>query len=398
MTFVVLTGAAGAGKTTEVIRIINDLRARKQRSFLIATLDGGKPRPALEKYDLINARSGRQARVDFKGSGAEIRDFIRAKAVVPSTFVFDDAQRFGHDFAEDWVALSHAGHAVIVSTPSAHQLERLRAAGAEMRVIRKLCDLMADGDATATIRLPGGDGTISVCDRCAAQLQAYARLNLRDRLRAAPPQPGSGRLPQPIDSSCPESAGLGPIRADSVTRAEIMAEFVRRHLDLRDAWQRSYIDIGCGSGFFCKRMADLGLRASGIDIARDAIHRGKVADSYIYNRHLDLQVQDALTWVPESMEEHDVASAFGVYRHLLDTRDAEAVHRSLHALMARTRKLFFFEIGYSDEAHPRGRPLPRIDRGWCLEQMRHHGGFAEVIVHDAGWNGLKRDVFVGVRL
>ncbi|MBB1491127.1 hypothetical protein H5395_06190 [Paracoccus sp. MC1854] len=397
MTLTVLTGAAGAGKTTEVIRIVTDLREHRQRSFLIATLDGGTVRPALEKYDIINARSGRKARVDFKGHAAEIRAFISAKGTAPSTFVFDEAQRFGKDFAEDWIALSGKGHVVIVSTPSAAQLDRLREAGADIQSIRKLCDLMADGDATVTIRLPGGDGTISVCEGCAERLQAMARTHLRDRLVATAPSPGTPEIYQPIDADFPEFAGLNPIRADSAIRAGIMAEFVARHLDLQDAGQKSYIDIGCNSGFFCKRMADLGLRASGIDVARNDIHMGRVADSYIYNRHLDLQVRDALAWVPDMMPEHDVASTFSVYQWLYEKHDTEAVHRSLRALMAKARKLFFFEMGYTDEAHYRDRLPLRIDRDWCLAQMREHGGFAEIMTYGAGWNGLKRDFFVGIK-
>ena len=397
MTLTVLTGAAGAGKTSEVIRIINDLRERKQRSFLIATLDGGTVRPALEKYDMINARNGRKARVDFKGHAPEIRAFIGDRTTSPSTFVFDEAQRFGQDFAEDWIALSEAGHRVIVSTPSNQQLERLRTAGATVTRIRKICDLMADGEATTTIRLPGGDGTISVCPRCAEQLQAQARTHLRGRLIASAPGPGTLQIYQPIDSDFPEFTGLQPIRADSATRAGIMAEFVGKHVDLTDAGQKSYIDVGCNSGFFCKRMADLGLRAMGIDVAPNDIEMGRVADSYIYNRHLDLQVQNALTWVPEVMAEHDVASTFSVYQWLFDKHDAEAVHRSLRALMAKTRKLFFFEMGYTEEAHYRDRLGLRIDREWCLAQMREHGGFADIVTYGAGWNGLKRDFFVGIK-
>lgn len=397
MTLAVLTGAAGAGKTTEIIRIINNLRARKQRSFLIATLEGGTIRPALEKYDLINARNGKKARVDFKGTGAEIRGFISARSTAPTTFLFDEAQRFGKDFAEDWIALSDAGHTVIVSTPSPQQLEQLRAAGAKVTVLRKLCDLMADADATVTIRLPGGEGTISVCNRCAAQLQAYARTNLRERLIATAPFPATNTIYQPIDGSFPEFAELKPIRADSATRAGIMAEFVRKHMDLQEPGRKTYIDVGCNSGFFCKRMADLGFLATGIDVAANDIQMGRVADSYIYNRHLDLQVRDALTWVPQDMNDHDVTSTFSVYQWLLDKHDPDAVCGSLHALMAKTRKLFFFEMGYTEEAHYRDRLAQRIDRDWCMTQMREHGGFAEIVVYGAGWQGLKRDFFVGIK-
>lgn len=397
MTLKVLTGPAGAGKTSEIIRIVNDLRARKQRSFLIATLDGGPVRPALEKYDIINARSGKKARVDFKGTGADIRAYIRDRRSVPATFLFDEAQRFGADFAEDWITLAGEGHEVIVSTPSSPQLERLKAAGAEVSSIRKLCDLMADGDATTIIRLPGGDGTISVCDSCAAQLQTLARAHLRDRLIATDPLRGTTAIYQPLDAPFPEFEDLKPIRADSDTRAGIMADFIRKHVDLQEPGRRTYVDIGCNSGFFCKRMADLGLRATGIDVAPNDIRMGRVADSYLYNRHLDLQVQDALTWVPDVMPDQDVASTFSVYQWLFDKHDAETVCRSLHALMAKTRKLFFFEMGYTGEAHYRDRLSLRIDRDWCLTQMRDHGGFAEIVTYGAGWNGLKRDFFVGIK-
>lgn len=397
MTLTVLTGAAGAGKTNEILTIVHAKRDRKERVFFVSCLDGGPVRPGMEKYGVISSRTGRKANVDFKGHIPEIRDYLRDNGAEPASFVFDEAHRLGDSFAQDWIALSRAGHEVIVSTPSAPQLEQLKAANADVRRIRRFCDMLADAEATTVIRLPGSDATISVCDSCAALLRKEAIAHLHDRLIATQPSPGTTEIYQPIDGNLPEFADLVPIRADSALRAEIMADFIAKHIGKIGHWEKTYLDVGCNSGFFCKRMADLGFHAMGIDVAPNDIHMGRVADSYIYNRHLDLQVLDALTWVPESMPVCDVTSTFSVYQWLFDKHDHDKVLASMRALMDKTRKLFFFEMGYTDEAHYRDRLKLRIDRDWCLKLMRDHGGFSEIVTYDAGWRGLKRDFFVGVK-
>jgi len=397
MSIRVLVGASGAGKTSEVISLINDLRARKQRCFLIASLDGGLVRDALARFDVISARSGKQVRVDFKGTIDEIREFVRSKAVVPSTFVFDEAHRLGDSFIRDWLDISKSGSSAIVSTPSPAQFKELKSAGALVTNIRKLCDLMADGDGTEIIRLPGSDATISVCEKCATHLRGYARKNLFHRLVATEPYPGKKEIYQPFDVDYPEYAELSPIREDSGERANIMKSFVDRHIGKFEHHHRSYIDIGCNSGYFCKKMADLGFQSTGVDIAKNDIQMGKVADSYFYNRHLNLICKNAVDYVPNEMPEHDVVSTFSVYQWMFAQGDPDPVYASLRALMKKTKKLFFFEMGYTKEAHYKNRLTVKIDRDWCLAQMRTYGNFAEIITFEEGERGLKRDFFVGIR-
>lgn len=378
MSIEVLTGLPGSGKSAEIIRRTNALRAQQANVFLLA-MPSQHVASGDTQHRHIASRNGTSALLDAIAEPDEIAALITDKAEPETTFLFDDAQVFPETIVDAWKAASEAGSTVIVACPSHAQQSLLKAHGANIRKMSKRCDLLADGEASQFFIMPGSNATISVCDRCATALQTRAATGLREQLIAMEPYPGNERIYQPIPVALPEFEDLKPIREDSETRVELMREAIEKHIGAFPSRSRTYCDIGCNTGYFCKAMGDLGFTATGVDVVEDSINMGKALDTFFYRRHIDFRCQDALEFVAD-MNAFDVVSTFSVFQWIFTQHaDQSAVRQAMLRMMSKARKLFFFEMGYQNEAHYREALAEPIDRTWC-EKLLSEAGFSAVVL------------------
>ncbi|WP_422002615.1 hypothetical protein [Reyranella sp.] len=397
----IIVGVPGSGKSARIIEIVEERRKRQQPVYLFLCRDGGvlEKSASIATHGLVSSRNGQRTAIDHFETTATTLDILRPflEDREPATLVFEEAQYFLADIAPVWVRLHERGHDVWVSTPTEQQRQFLQKSGGEVTTLVARCNLFADGDATQFFILPETNTTLSVCDSCAKLLRDKAVETISLMLIKNEPHRGEKRVYQPIEIDLPQFRELVPIRDDSQVRAGIMEEFVKKHMPSFERRSKTYIDIGCNTGFFCQRMAGLGFTARGVDVVRDDILTGKLLDTYFFRRYPDLITADAVEFLLNDDSEYDVTSSFSVFQWLYLQSDKEKVDRALSLLFEKARSLVFFEMGYKKEAHYAERLAEVIDRDWMFERMRGSGLFSDIVLYEEGTNGLKRDFFVGIR-
>ena len=135
------------------------------------------------------------------------------------------------------------------------------------------------------------------------------------------------------DADLPTKTGLlesiaSYVRGDSVyRRMQAAADFLRPHLE-----NSHVLDLGCGSGRFCKILADLGAaKVTGIDICASSVEYAK---AHYQTDNIEFEVLDAC--VPgTTLPSCDVVTALGVVEYL----DAEQL-RSLFQNLSTVKILF----------------------------------------------------------
>ena len=400
MALEVLVGVPGSGKSAQVIRVVEGLRNQQRSVYLFLSRDGGvlEASSSISKYGVISSRNGKRTAFDYFETTRDTTDVLRQFLQhEPMTLVFEEAQYFQSEILPLWLDLSRRGHTVVISTPSPQQRKILEQNGAQVTTLVARCNLFADGDATHFFVLPETNTTLSVCDSCAEMLRKKAVATISEMLIRNEPHRGEKRVYQPIEIDLGEFAELQPIREDSGVRAGIMQEFVERHLPSFERRSKTYLDIGCNTGFFCQRMAKLGFVSRGVDVVADDITVGKLLDTFFFRRYPDLIAADAVDFLLADQSHYDVTSSFSVFQWLYLQSDKQKVDRALNLLFEKARTLVFFEMGYKAEAHYAERLAEAIDRDWVFDRMRGCGLFSDVILYEEGTHGLKRDFFVGIR-
>lgn len=399
MGILVYTGLPGSGKTSNVISTVAERRRSNRTVWLFVCSDAFRTQSeaAISKYGQVATRNGDTCTVDYFVSAGEAIDLIEMNRKLPSsTFVFEEAQYFGDELLPYWHSLSEEGHDVIISTPSGGQLDVLRNAGADVRELSVRCNLLGDGEATRFLVMPNVNATLAVCDNCWNVLSGHARTTISNMLVANEPYPGERRVYQPIDLVYSEFDNLLPIREDSEVRAAIMADHVQAVIGNFVRRSRTYIDIGCNTGFFCKKMSELGFASRGVDVVARDILVGKLLDAYFYDRHIDFVCDDAAKFLLKDENHYDVMSSFSVFQWVFIQAGRDVVYDAIRRFFAKAKTLVFFEMGYTDEAHYSGRLTETIDRQWCYDRMSESGRFSEIVLYPEGERGLKRDFFVGI--
>src|SRR4029079_6706002 len=158
---------------------------------------------------------------------------------------------------------------VIVSMPSASQLEALDGARAEVRCFAATCERCEQREATGFVITVDGTSNRLLCSACDAEETRENRKDLLARLERQGPYPGERVLYQPVDMD--ECATWKTLRTDSEARAALMAVVLRAPGLLDSTRQAAYLDVGCNTGFFCNRIQRLGLYAEGVDVTADDI-------------------------------------------------------------------------------------------------------------------------------
>jgi SAM-dependent methyltransferase len=210
------------------------------------------------------------------------------------------------------------------------------------------------------------------------------------------PSPSTREIYQPLDIEGPWFSELAPSRRDSEARFRIMLEFTKRYVPV--GGRKTYVDIGCNTGFHCIRLAKAGYEAIGVDWWREVIEVARLTNSFFHQTSVQYVCGDAIEYVSEHMEPTDVVSSFSAFQWMFGSHDTKKVYGALHKCMECTRRLFFFEIGYAEEEYYKKKALSSepLSRDWCYEQLSK-GRFDDVVLFEKGMQNLFRDVFVCVR-
>jgi SAM-dependent methyltransferase len=89
------------------------------------------------------------------------------------------------------------------------------------------------------------------------------------------------------------------------------------------------LDVGCGTGYYCKIFSDLGFQATGIDFSKRAI--AKAREKYA---NLEFSVADALN-LPFGPSSFDVILSYGC--SVVSTHDVSKIQEYIRHLMSRLR-------------------------------------------------------------
>lgn len=399
MSISVFVGLPGSGKSTFLIQEVCKARSQGRPTFTFASTDNPHPQHRAGLRALACRRPDLSCTLDYFVSTAEACSQLEALPE-DSLAVFDEAYRFRPQIAESWARASEKGVEVMLATPSGPQRQVLGAHGFTETSFSVQCQSCGANEATSAIVLPD-DSTLALCQTCDLEKTREARAEIVRLLHAQGPYPGESVIYQPVELS--ECADWRVLRPDSSVRAELMATYVRDAIDLPTLgrWQASYLDVGCNTGYFCGRMAQLGLAAVGVDVARGDIAVARLLEAFIRRTHSKYEASDAFAYLSSTQDQQfDVTSAFSVMQWVAIQTSMDRAVDCMNLLFAKTRVICFFEMGYGHERHYQDKLPAYVDRGWTYDIMKSSGQFRTVKMidgkhHDLMWGA--RDLFIGIR-
>ncbi len=403
MSLHVFTGLPGSGKSSRLIELVNSARSKGEpvRTFACSEAPALARRVGPRIHGVLGCRR--------RGLTCQLDHFVSTAAAVnilsnlsPGTFAaFEEAHFFGSEIVPHWLEASRQGVNILVSTPSAPQLQLFEGHPVIETVFTTQCEKCHQAEASTFLVNTELETTMALCSRCSEELTEAARHDLIERLQRQAPYPGEKAIYQPIDE-LPECATWKVVRPDSKARADLMVRLIKE-VGLPAAVApnpATYLDIGCNTGYFCDRIQRLGFYTEGVDVVKADIEVAKILDSYFRKGHTRYIVQDAYAYLHDTQDRlFDVTSAFAVFQWLMIQTTVERGITCLEWLFAKTKRLCFLEMGYSAEAHYKDRLKANIDREWVRRIMEERGGFSEVRMFDAKEHHLmfERDLFVGIK-
>lgn len=403
MPLTAFVGVAGAGKTTTLIGELQAARDGGSDVWLVLCSDSPdlRARPHVKTGGLMGSRSpGVKFPISHFVSRVEAAELLD-EAAPGQVVAFDEASWFGTSLVNHWIDASDRGVVVYVSSMSEDQIELLTNAGHRMTRITLPCALCTVGEGINSLDAAVHESTVSltVCDACLRAVERNRQggagvESVLEDLAAINPFPGEHRSYQPLYGV--ESDGWDFVRMDSALRAEIMMAAFSEFYGSSSAG-KSYLDLGCATGFFCEFMADQGFASTGVDIDDDFI---RVASSVSAMRYSDVTYikSDALSYIRENpSEQFDVVSTFATVQWVMAQSGLEAGLECFDWIFRAAREMCVVEIGYSKEDIYSDKLPVRIDRVWMQETMKQRGNFDEVLFYEAGQHNTWRDQFIGLR-
>jgi SAM-dependent methyltransferase len=399
MSLTILTGLPGSGKSSYLIRRVNEARAAGK---LVKTFECSEsPQLQADEYvhswNIIGSREPKLVcALDHFVSTAEASEIV-SHAPPGALLAFEEAHFFAPEIVPTWLDASERGLDVLLAMPSHPQLSLLDGQKYEVKRFAIDCERCGEREATTFLILPEATVSTVLCGACDAELVENARAEIVDRLRRQAPYPGDTTIYQPVELA--ECSDWWVLRPDSAKRLEVMTRVLRDEglEDYRTWNKRTYLDLGCNTGFFCHGLAKIGFQAEGVDVMSDDVDVAKLLGSFIRRQPAQWVVSDVYEYLRDTRQERfDVTSAFSVFQWLMLQRTLEHGVECIDLLFEKTARVCFFEMGYADEDQYRGQLPVDIDRAWVLDHMAR-GSFADVVVCDADENDLQRDLFVGVK-
>jgi SAM-dependent methyltransferase len=394
----ILTGLPGSGKSKKLIETVNAARSQSRATFTFLCRDSPltSGRSSSRQFGLLGCRvPDLSCRLDYFVSGPECASVLQT---IPSgaLIAVEEAHFFPEILARDWIAAAQRGVEVLLALPSREQVAILsRHPHKEERLAIK-CERCQQKEAVTCLVFREKDASRSLCEDCDALEVREVSALLVDRLRRQAPYPGEEVLYQPVELA--PCLAWRVLRPDSAKRFEIMSRIVQDLGILKLGEKPTYLDVGCNTGFFCHMMQRFGFVAEGVDVARDDVEVAQLLDAYIRRDANLFTAMDAHQYLRQSQDRlFDVTSAFAVFQWLMIQTNAQKGIECLEWLFAKTKRVCFLEMGYSEEEQYKGKLPVHIDRAWVKKIMTEKGQFAQVQLFEAGKDGLIRDVFVGIK-
>ena len=174
------------------------------------------------------------------------------------------------------------------------------------------------------------------------------------------------------------------LRNDTDNRINI---YLKHHSDAI----KSYIDLGCNTGYFCDYMSDIlnVPNVYGIDICSTLYDICIKKSKYILLNNNKYVCSDLYNYFINSEKTFDVISAYSVIQWLMIQKGDEFGIDLLKKLSELTNKIFILEIGDYKEHHYDKLKTP-IGTDWLIELLGKY--FVDYKVYDKNVYKLKRDV------
>ncbi len=399
MSITVVSGLPGSGKSTMLIEAVNAAREQDRSVVTFACSESAW----LRAHKMIGARRLLSCR--RHGLTCPLDHFVptaECAAILDGTpsgalAVFEEAHAFAPTIVPHWVEASRRGIDVLVAQPSKSQRQLLEGYAFEETLLAMQCRECDAADASMFVWLADPDVTVATCATCHLEMQSAARRQVLDLLTQHNPSQDERVLHVPIELE--EYSDWTIIRSDSKRRLELVRQMLREAQLPVDGsrHRRTYLDVGCSTGYFCHNLRLLGFRVEGVDVLERHIRVARLLDSFYRKDFSKYAVSDVYTYLHETRERRiDVTSAFDASRWMsVESPDRRIA--ALELLFAKTNRLCFLEMGHAWERHDRG-PLPvDLDRSWVQRVMEEMGGFAEIRVFEAGEYELLSDIFLGIK-
>jgi hypothetical protein len=332
MALTLVTGLPGSGKSRHLIELVNAAvgDGRQARTFVCSDYPWPSQHGAFWVHRrLVCGQPGLTCRIDHFVSREEATLIL--DSVSPGTLVaVEEAYAFGSAAVDDWAAASNRGVDLVIAAPSGEQMHLLAGAGYALVDLALTCQRCESREATETILVTEGEGTLSVCDSCFGQLAEDARKEIVQLLRGEHPFPGEEALYQPVE--LPELKGWRLARWDSIARADAMAR-VLGELGLVPGEAQetpSYLDVGCNTGSFCDYFARRGFRAKGVDATKRFITTARLLEAFYRRKSrpnedwVRFELANAYEYLRDTQQERfDVTSAFAIFQWIMIQRSPE---------------------------------------------------------------------------
>ena len=182
---------------------------------------------------------------------------------------------------------------------------------------------------------------------------------LQDLLLETVSPGGHCKLYQPIDS--PEVKDWAGAR-HCEEMAAMMIEFLRTH-SLMLPELLSYLDVGCGYGWFVRQMADRGFLAEGVESDPTAISIGTRMNGLT---GWQLHCSDAIVFLRSNRGQSDVVSCYSLARYYRLHRHRATAEELLHLLDTATRRVLFLDMSEEHECDGLEGSNPEQIRRWIL--------------------------------
>ena len=391
MPITLLTGLAGSGKSARLLETVNTAleQGRPALTFACSEAPWLQGREDIQVYQVLTCRR--------PGLVAPLHHFVTAEQSVeilrrtaPGTLVaFEEAQYFGPSLVPHWLEADRRGLHLLIASPSGGQLRRLNGHACDRVHLVITCQRCGAADAVGYFRLPDRDATVSVCEACRDEMTRLGHRQIVDRLREMAPSPGQEVTEQPVE--LPECAGWQVTRPDCGTVAGLMAFTIRRAgLEGEGARLRSYLDLGCGTGYFCHRLRKLRFFCEGVDPSADNVAVARLLDSYVRRDHNAYVNADPCRYLCDGDAQgrrFEVTSAF----HVGSWAAGDGLAQCLRRLFAMTDRMCFVSAGPA-------APGAGLDGAGVARLMLDAGVFADVSVYEAAGHGMTTDLAVGTKV
>jgi SAM-dependent methyltransferase len=399
MSLTIVTGLPGAGKSKHLIERVNAATAvgREVATFTCSASSWGQ---YTRSVGMLDCRvPGLACPLTHCVSTNEAAATI-ARLAAGALAAFEEAGLFGPYLARSWSFASDRGVEVIAVSPSHSQLELLAGYEHSVTHLEIACERCfgRKADTFILVESEAGHETVSLCMDCDREMRTRGRRELVSRLRSQDPRPTEEVIEQPVELE--ECLGWLVAQRDASAKTAILRSVIGETglPESAEPGSSSYLDLVCGSGYFCEYVRRLGFAyVEGVDPAPRQILVARLLATYVRggrNRFVIADIEDYLR--DTRNESFDVTSWFGMPRWLSTECSVDRLIRCLELLFAKTSRICVIEAGdsFSESGE---QPSSRLKQHSTEGLMRERGGFPQVRVFRASEWKLRRDLLVGTR-